>query len=89
MISLTSNLENYYQKINNSNKIFGIILTWIAIAPSFVADKLFNDPPKDPIGVLEALTMNTSLKIEDVDMHRLVLFKPYSSKIIFRIIDYS
>lgn len=36
-----------------------------------MADRLFNDPPKEPIGVLVALTMNTSLKAEDVDIHRL------------------
>lgn len=41
--------------------------------PSFVADKLFNDPPKDPIGVRVALTMNTSLKAEDIDIFRLVV----------------
>lgn len=43
------------------------------MAPSFVADRLFNDPPNDPIGVRVALTINTSLKAEDIDMFRLVV----------------
>lgn len=46
-----------------------------------MADKLFNDPPKEPIGVLVALTMNTSLNAADVDTHRRVVFiKPYVNK---------
>lgn len=47
------------------------------MAPSFVADRLFNDPPKEPIGVLVALTMNTSFRAEDVDIKRLVVLVKY------------
>lgn len=37
------------------------MLTWIATAPSLVADMDERDPRKDPIGVLAALTITTSL----------------------------
>jgi len=37
-----------------------------------VAERLFNDPPKEPIGVLVALMMKTSLNIEEVDIDRWV-----------------
>jgi hypothetical protein len=36
----------------------------MAIAPNCVAVQFFNDPPKEPIGVLTAATIKTSLDIE-------------------------
>lgn len=62
--------------VNNKKKT----ITWTAKAPNFVADRLFNDPPKEPIGVLVALTIKTSLRTEDVDMCLVVFIKFYSKK---------